>query len=388
MTATQKGSRSYMTLNRASEWRRALLYNLTLRDHAVVTDGTKRATAVLITGSADSGEYDFIWRNLLIDATLGENIIMKVSAYAANTTIAPVGDDRVVELDSFLSDDGVPAEDRLKQIGDLFTPIFTNCTDAPVNLRGRYIWLKLEFVMLESHDVELRKLKLLLSGERMVDYLPELYREEDGENGFLTRFLSIFDSLFFALDDDIAALGNSLDYRVAEGSMLRYLAGWLDIEDSAYLSDEVLRTKIKNAISDHRRIGVKRGIAEWIRHEYGCEPNIIEYFDVRNMIYNSKDRETYQRLFGENPFKFFVVMPEGVFASQQDASVFMQRLKKRIPAHTEAEVIVAKQRIILEDHTYLGSNTVLSDYTHASMDAGSVISHDIILGGSDVDEKQ
>ncbi len=384
---TQKGSRSYMTLNRASEWRRALLYNLIIRDHAVVTDGTKHDTAVIVTGSADSGEYDFIWRNMLIDVTLGENIIMKVSAYAANTTVAAT-DRRVMELDSFLADDSVPAEERLAELSGLFTPIFTNCTDAPINLRGRYIWLKIEFVMLESCDLELRKLKLLLSGERMVDYLPELYREEDGENGFLTRFLSIFDSLFFSLDDDIAKLGNSLDYRIAEGQMLRYLSKWLDIEDAAYLSDEELRTKIQNAISDHRRIGVKRGIAEWIRHEYGCEPNIIEYFDVRNMIYNSKDRETYQRLFGENPFKFFVVMPEGVFASQQDAGIFMQRLKKRIPAHTEAEVIVAKQRIILEDHTYLGSNTVLSDYSHASMDAGSVISHDIILGGSDVDEKQ
>lgn len=387
MTATQKGSRSYMTLNRASEWRRALLYNLIIRDHAVVTDGTKHDTAVIVTGSADSGEYDFIWRNMLIDVTLGENIIMKVSAYAANTTVAAT-DRRVMELDSFLADGSVPPEERLAELSGLFTPIFTNCTDAPINLRGRYIWLKIEFVMLESCDLELRKLKLLLAGERMVDYLPELYREEDGENGFLTRFLSIFDSLFFSLDDDIAKLGNSLDYRIAEGQMLRYLSKWLDIEDSAYLSDEELRTKIRNAISDHRRIGVKRGIAEWIRHEYGCEPNIIEYFDVRDMIYNSKDRETYQRLFGENPFKFFVVMPDGVFASQQDAGIFMQRLKKRIPAHTEAEVIVAKQRIVLEDHTYLGNNTMLSDYAHASMDAGSVISHDIILGGSDADEKQ
>lgn len=383
---TQKGSRSYMTLNRASEWRRALLYNLMIRDHAVVTDGTKKDTAVIVTGSSDSGEYDFIWRNMLIDATLGENIIMKVSAYAANTTVVAL-DERPIELDSFLRDDSVPAKDRLETLSGLFTPIFTNCFDAPVNLRGRYIWLKIEFVMLESRELEFRKIKLLLSGERMVDYLPELYREEDGENGFLTRFLSIFDSLFFEMDDRIASLGYSLDYRIAEGQMLRYLGGWLDIEDSAYLSDEALRKKIKDAISDHRRIGVKRGISEWIQHEYGCVPNIIEFFDVRDMIYNSKDRETYKRLFGDNPFKFFVVMPEGVFASQHDANMFMQRLKKRIPAHTEAEVVVAKQRVILEDHTYLGSNTLLSDYSHASMDAGSVISHDIILGGPDDHEE-
>ena len=43
---TEKNNRYYMTLNRASEWRRALLYNLMIRDHAVVTDGTKKDTAV------------------------------------------------------------------------------------------------------------------------------------------------------------------------------------------------------------------------------------------------------------------------------------------------------------------------------------------------------
>ena len=384
---TEKSNQLYMTLNRAAEWQRALLHHLKIQDHTVVSDDERSANAVMITASADSTEHDFIWQNLLIDVSLGENIIMKVSAYAANTTIASPRD-RTIEIDSFLSDNSIPAEQRMAEIEPLFTPLFNNCTDGPVNLRGRYIWIRLEFIMLESRDVTLRKLKLLLSGERMIDYLPEIYREEDGENGFLTRFLSIFDSLFFEMDDAIGQFSRSLDYRIARGRTLQYLASWLSIEDAAYLPDEILKQKIQYAITEYRSIGVKRGIVLWIEREYGVTPNIIEHFDVRNMIYEGKDRETYRRLFGDNPYKFFVIMPEGVFSGQHEANLFMQRLKKRIPAHTEAEIIIAKRNVILEDHTYLGENSVLGDFAQAAMDAGNILSHDIILGGVEEDEKQ
>lgn len=375
-------NRLYMTLNRASEWRRALIHNLTVQGHSLVTDGRTGGTAVMITGSCDSTELDFIWRSMLLDVSLGDNIIMKLSAYAANTTIVAAGE-RTIELDSFLRDDSVPASERLALIDGIFKPLVSNCTDVPINLRGRYIWIRIEFIMLESRDVELRKIKLLLNSERMVDYLPEIYRAEDGENGFLTRFMSIFDSIFFEMDDAIAELDRSLDYRIAKDKMLKYLAEWLSVEDTAYLTDEQLRKKIEEAIAEHRCIGVKKGIVRWIESETGVTPNIIEYFDVRNMIYEGKDRETYHRLFGDNPFKFFVVLPEGIFANAHETNHFMQQLKKRIPAYTEAEIVIARNNVILENHTYLGSNTVLSDYTEADMGTANILSHDIILGGAE-----
>ena len=387
MAETERIGRSYMTLNRASEWRRALLHRLRIDGHAVVTDDSRGGSAVMITGSVDSTEYDFIWRDLRLDVTLGEHIIMKVSAYAANTTVAAV-DGRTIELDSFLADASVPAEERLARVSPLFTPILTNSVDGPVNLRGRFIWLKLEFIMLESREVTLRKIKLLLGGERMIDYLTEIYRTEDGENGFLSRFLSIFDSLFFEMDDAIRSQSDSLDYRVAKGEMLRYMAQWLSVEDAGYLDDEQLRVKIRDAITEYRAIGVKRGIAEWIRAEYSVVPNIVEHFDVRGMIYEGRDRETYRRLFGDDPYKFFVILPEGTFSGVHESNLFMQRLRRRIPAHTEAEVIIAKRGVILENHTYLGNNSVLGDFAQANMDAGDMISHDIILGGADEHEEQ
>ena len=377
-------SRLYITLNRPSEWQRCLLSGMTISGGSVTSDsGISGCT--MVTGSQDSTEHGFLWRSLEISADYGENTVTRVSAYAADSTIVSAGG-RTFELDSFLRDDTVPAGERLNLLDGLFTPLFTNCTDGLADLRGRYIWVRIDIVILDEHPVSIDKIKLLLKSESMMDHLPEDYRAEDGENGFMTRFMSIFDSIFFDMDQRIAKARSSLDYRTARGEMLRYLAGWVTDETSAYLSDEQLREKIRHAVSEYRMTGTRRGLSEWISREYGVTPNIIEYFSVRKLAAEGGDREVYQRLFGSDPYKFYILLPEKTFADTREANLFTERLKNRIPAYTEAEVVVLKRNVVLEQHTYLGVNSVLSGYVCAEADAGS-ITGDIILGGNN-DEQQ
>ncbi len=377
-------SRSYITLNRPSEWQRCLLSGMEISGGSVVSAGS-RAECTMITGSADSTEHGFMWRSLELSAHSGENTIIRVSAYAADTTVISAGG-RTLELDSLLRDGTVSPEERLGIISGLFTPIGTNYTDVPVNLRGRYIWIKLDFMMLDREPVEVTKLKLLLKSESMMQYLPEMYRAADGENGFMTRFMSIFDSIFFDMDERIEKARSSLDPRIAEGDMLRYLADWIMTEDAAYLSTEELREKIRRTAREYRSIGTRQGLSDWIEQEYGVKPNIIEHFSVKKLVSGGKDREVYRRLFGTDPYKFYVLLPEKTFADTHAANIFTEKLKNRIPAYTEAEVVILKRNVILENHTYLGVNSVISGYSCAEADAGS-IAGDIILGGSN-DEEQ
>ncbi|MGN1111160.1 MAG: hypothetical protein ACI4QY_05860, partial [Oscillospiraceae bacterium] len=222
-------SRVYITLNRASEWQRCLLHGLEISENRIVP-AAEGSVCTMITGSIDSAEHNFRWRSLLIDAMLGENIVMQVSAFASDTTTVQL-DDRAVELDSYLTDSSVDVQERMDTVEKLFVPLFNNCFDGPISLKGRYIWLRLRFVILQRRELCVNKIKLLLKGEQMLDYLPSTYREEDGENGFLSRFLAMFDSIFFDMDDEIARSAEMLDYRIAKGDMLRYLSDWLCIED-------------------------------------------------------------------------------------------------------------------------------------------------------------
>ena len=378
-------SRVYITLNRESEWQRCLLHGLEISENRIVptADGS---ICTMITGSVDSTEHNFHWRNLLIDAALGENIVMQVSAFASNSTTVQL-DGRAVELDSYLSDGSVDVQERLGAVEKLFVPLFNNCFDGPVGFTGRYIWIQLRFVILQRRELCVKKIKLLLKGEQMIDYLPSVYREEDGENGFLSRFLSIFDSIFFDMDDNIGRSAEMLDYRIAGGDILRYLSEWLCIEDVAYISEERLRERIKRTVDEYRYIGVKRSLIGWIETEYGVTPNIIEYFNVKKMVNSGKDKEVYHRLFGDNPYKFFVLLPEKTFSDIHEANLFMEKLKRRVPAYTEFEVVMVRNNTILDKYTFLGVNSMLSGYSYAHTDVGTRISNEIILGGSK-DEQQ
>ncbi|MGN1341307.1 MAG: phage tail protein [Oscillospiraceae bacterium] len=374
-------SRLFITLNRASEWSRGLLSGLKLQGNSVVSDGGGSSFAAMVTGSVDSTEHNFCWKDLLVDLEIPESMVLRIYAYTADSTICSL-DNAPVELDSYLSASAIPAEEKLRRLEPLFRLIGTGTTDCPVNMRGRYIWIKLEFVAPEERSIRINKLRLLLRRESMMDYLPEIYRAEDGENGFMSRYISIFDSIFFDMDDRISALDRGFDYRSAEGAMLKYLADWLEIEDTAYLSDEELRKRISASPEEYRAIGTKRGLSEWIESEYGVKPNIIEYFSVRKMVYEGKDRECYRRLFGTNPYSFFILLPATVFTNTHEANIFMEKLRRRVPANTQPQVVLTRQSVILENHTYLGVNSVISGYSEAGADTGNRISHDLILGGN------
>ena len=372
------GNRIYITLNRRSQWRRCLLHGLEISGNSIVPSEAS-GVCTMITGSIDSTEHDFRWEELTVDAEMCDNAIIKVSAYAANSAAVSL-DGSSLELDGFLTDDTVSCEERLAATGQLFKSIFRGCLDGPVDLCGRYIWIKLEFFMLDKRELRVNKIKLLLHSERMMDYLPEAYRAEDGENGFLSRYLSIFDSIFFEMDSRIEAMADQLDYRSAKGGMLRYLAQWLCIEDTAYLSEERLRERIGVAAEDNSGLGVKSRLISWIEREYGVTPNIIEYYSVDKLVHEGGDREVYRRLFGEDPYRFFVLLPEKTFANTREAATFMRKLKSRIPAYTEAEVVVTRMGCILGKHTYLGVNSVLREYSPASADEKMRIFNDNFLG--------
>ena len=377
-------SRLYITLNRPSEWQRCLLDGMEISGGSIVTS-EGRTGCTMITGSVDSTEHGFLWRSLEISVSAGENTVVRVSAYAADSTV--IGCDGIPrELDSLLRDETVPAAERLKLTEGLFTPLYTNCTDGPVGLHGRYIWIRLDIIMLDRQPVRLSRIKLLLKSESMIEYLPEVYRSGDGENGFMTRYLSIFDSIFFDMDGRIDKARSAMDYRAADGAMLRYLADWIMAEDSAYLDEESLRQRISRTALDYRMSGTRQGLSDWIQQEYGVTPNIIEYFEVCKLASEGKDREVYQRLFGSDPYRFFILLPEKTFADTHEANIFTAKLRNRIPAYTEAEVVILKRNVILENHTYLGVNSVIGGYSCAESDSGS-IAGDIILGGSN-DEQQ
>ncbi|KUO71046.1 MAG: hypothetical protein APF81_15355 [Desulfosporosinus sp. BRH_c37] len=382
--------RMYITLNRNREWKRSLLVNLQLEDNQLVFSerpGPEQgmlATGFIITGSIDSTEHDFQWDSISIEVDLPENSVLKVSCFACDSREVLLGDN-VVNLDKYIKNAGEENFSGLKELKPLFQQAFEGSTDGLLRVSGRYLWLKLEFLVPQPELFCLRKIKLLLADEKIIQYLPEIYRDGKENNDFFQRFMKIFDSIFFDIEENVNRLPEKLDYTQAKGDLLRYLADWVSIQDAQNMGDEELRERIAAIMPEYLAIGTKPGIERFVERELKVRPRIIEFFDYKRMLYEGRDKELYKELFGTNPYKFFILLPADVFSSQNTNS-FLRKLKNNIPAYTETEIVLLKKRIILGKHTYLGINSMVAEYSYVSIDENIAISDDTLIGGS-IDEE-
>jgi phage tail-like protein len=383
--------RMYITLNRNSEWRRCLLANLETKDNKIVFPNMQDEKygmlfeGILVTGSIDSTEHDFQWDSVLIEGDMPENSVIKVSYYASDDKQFLLGD-KLFDLDDYIRDAKISVKERLASLSHLFSYAFTGAVDGLIKARGRYLWLKLEFLVPGNAEFSLRKIKLLLADEKIIDYLPGIYRENQESSDFFPRFMDIFDSVFFDIEDKVNRVPEKLDYTIAQGEMLRFLASWVGLNDTQNAEDEKIRQRIANLAFEYRSIGTKKGIEHFIERELGFKPNIVEYFNFKKMLVQGRDREIYKELFGTNPFKFYILLPEKAFSNRRNINSFLRKLKNSIPAHTEVEIILLKQAVILDKHTYLGVNSIIGEFNYVSVDENIAISYDTLIGGNP-DEK-
>lgn len=386
-----KRGRMYITLNRAREWKRSLLVNLQTRDNQLVFSDRQEseygmlATGVLITGSIDSTEQDFQWESMRVDAHMPENSLLKVSCFASDTREVFLGD-HPANLDEYIKDAKKNPSQGLKELSHLFKPAFSGSTDGLIRVKGRYLWLKLEFLVPQPQDFELRKIKLLLTDEKIIRYLPAIYRDTKEDNDFFYRFMEIFDSIFFDIEEIINQISEKMDYTIADGEMLRYLAGWVCLQYLKDLGDDELRERISGIMPEYAAIGTKPGLESFVERELGVRPTIIEFFNYKQMLHESRDREIYEELFGTNPYKFYLLLPEDALDRVQNINSFLKKLNDNIPAHTEVGIIRLKQGIILGKHTYLGVNSRVGRYTYGKVDENIEISFDTLIGGNGNEE--
>ncbi len=384
--------RYYITINRKRDFERALLHKLVLKNNLVVYK--KEATDNLnlfcecnyISLSIDSGNERFLWDRILLDINLPKNASFTLSAYASDKKDMLINDEKLIDLDCYLSDEKINVNEKIRFTTLVFKNIFSNSKDGYINLSGRYIWLRISFLMTNTDALEIRKIKLLVAKERITDYLPEIYRKNGLENDFFKRYMAIFDNIFFDIENKIDMVGKTMDFEHAKGDLLKYLAMFVGITDVNDLDDEGLRAQIRYAAKGFSYIGTKKGIEETVFRLLGETPNIIEHFEINEMLTNSKDKDLYKKLFGSNPHKFFIMVSENSIIKLglglgKDYGAMLRKIEKIIPAGTSFDMIILRNRAVLNHHTYLGVNSCVTDYKSATLDTEGSVSYDTFIGG-------
>ena len=359
MSATQK----YLTLCREEEWKQGRFrQTLCEGDSVILEPGAFRGELWL--KPVDSAEGGFHWSRLKIQARVPQDADIRIYARASDESVWPAWTE---PLDGSNS----------RRLAELFGPALGAGEDILLDLNGRYLWLALELTAGGPEGPRVERVSLRMGGDHMVDYLPSIYQGQD----FTYRYLSIYNSLFQDMEQAIDDLPSLLDLGSAGEEMLDFLARWLCVRPEGSVDN--LRTQLPAVLDDWETMYTVEGIRRSARMLAGREPYIVEPFSVDPNDPMCMNPTLYRQLYGEEPYRFFLLFPYDTFASQLEMERFLDRMGERIPAGTELELVLLKPGIQLDCHTYLGVNSRIESYVPASIHENMTMNYDTMIGGPD-----
>ncbi len=353
----------------AEQWTGGFFHRVEPWEDGLRLDPRQASTGVYCLRAVDSGEKGFLWSRAAVEAELPPDTALRIYARAADTLRWENWPDLDAGIHS-LTGDPMPV---LRQI---FGAPVSESGDCLLPCTGRYLWLMLELTATGACSPVIRALRLWMRGDHMTDYLPAIYQGHD----FTRRFLSVFDSIFSDMDRYIDALPGQIDYRHAQGELLRYLASWVCVDRGK--DEEELRERIHTALPDYENLYTVEGVRQSVRRLTGRDPVLIEPFQVSPNRPDCRDPVLYRRLYGEDPYRFFVLLPEDTFSSRKEREQFQREMEEVIPAGMTMQMIQLKPCVQLDWHTYLGINAQIGGYVPAVIDERATIHYDTTIGGA------
>lgn len=367
-----KNTQKRLVLCRREAWMGGLRCQLELRGDVIGLDVKKHTVGFLCLPAIDSGAAGFSWKRVKVDCRLPEGSTLRVYAWACDSK----GWGPWQDLDEALPNLKGDYDELRRALEPLFGRPVSRGADFLANRRGRYLWLMLELMSSGAQDPEIDGISLWMEGDHMADYLPACYQGDD----FTRRFLSPFNSMLLDMEEQICAIPGLLDVETTGEELLRHLSAWVCM-DAERASPEELRRWIPTALDDYESMYTVEGVKRSVERLTGREPIVIEHCDVDPNSPRCADPALHRRLYGDDPYKFFVLLEEDTFSSRDKIEDFLEQMKVRVPAGLELELILLKKCIQLDWHTYLGVNSVVGSYVPATIDENTTIHFDTVIGG-------
>jgi phage tail-like protein len=115
-----------------------------------------------------------------------------------------------------------------------------------------------------------------MTNNKLLQYLPEIYREKGPGTELLERFLGIFAAVLNGIDETIAAVPTYFDPEKAPGDFIPWLAQWFSL-DLYELLGERNREFILRAFEFYKEKGTVRGMEKLVTFLTGKKCRVIEF---------------------------------------------------------------------------------------------------------------
>ena len=378
----------YFILNNAYDFGRGIYENMEVRDNAL-RFSSERISGIgcFMSRVFDSGDRGTVWHRMLINAENCSPDELRITVYASDTRDFSYHGAQFT-IDEVFTDRSIGLAKKTEMFSVFEKKQINGARDALLHdVSGRYLWIYLEVFGISGKPAEIKDIRLYLPADSWIDRLPQIYRKNDSPDRFLERYLGIFQTLYEEVEDEIDRISSKFDPECAESGFLEWLAEWLDISDCSVWKEEKLRKLLLSAVSLYRGRGTKESLSRAIELYTGEKPFILEGFTLRDHIGTPAYENTLLPMYGNDPYKIFILIRSDVIESDNDKDVIQRIAREMVPVTVDFEIRILEPYIFLDQYSYLGINTYLGRPGNAVLDGKSRITFSVI-GAKDNDKEQ
>ncbi len=365
----------YYVFNKEMDYRRGYMQGLKCGGDGLRPDMSGTGYGVFISRLLDGLEDGCAWHRLTLKLRGGHEGPFRLSFYASDSPVIFNGDQPVDISEQLLLPASVMDVAEKKQ---LFAPYLMleveNGTDILLHqVRGRYMWFMAELYGFGDTDTGIGELMVYFPEQSWLNYLPEVYDRREAGDTFLNRYLAIFQSLYDDMSKEIEGIPGCLDPEAADEETLRWLADWLGIHQTKIWSGEKLRFLVSHAPQLYRRRGTKQGIAAFVRLYTGEQPLIVEPHQLERFSGDPQMYKLLRELYGTEPNVFLIIIQASCLPTAREFADLQKIIEDVKPAWMEFRLVTLRPYILLDSYSYLGINSVLSQYRSFELNGFSML---------------
>ncbi|MFD1565066.1 phage tail protein [Haloarchaeobius amylolyticus] len=248
---------------------------------------------------------------------------------------------------------------------------------------GRYLYVALELDGSPQSSPRVDAVTAYCPRQSYLRYLPELYQEDDRSAAFLTRYLSVFESVFTDIEAEIDRISRYFDPDAVPSAALSWLEQWLALERDDEWPEDARRELLSRAPELYKRRGTKAGLRAmlelYLRYAASSSvdgsasstvtadgggtgnemPASHRLFVLTTGDLDCLDREVrrqYPLPAGPRSFSVFC----GPFETDDERAMVESIVASGMPAHVGADVVELDDGLRLAGDTFLGLNSRLT----------------------------
>lgn len=365
------GTKHFM-FNRPGDWTGQGLEDglETLPGGLTLRDGGK---GVYTSFALDTLEGETVWHRMRMSAQIPGNASLRLLFYCSDSRLVPPdrGLPRGLTLDDWLAAPDTSPADRENFFLTCAQQVCEGQEDALLyGLKGRYLWVCLILLNYGGQELLVRSLKLEFPRMAFIDYLPQVYRGQDSVNSFLARFLSVFQSVYVDLEDDMDLAPIRFDPAAAPPEFLRWLAQGLAVSDSFLWSEEQLRKLLHRVVRLYQWKGTRAALCEVVELYTGRRPWVVEQFEAADCELWQREGDALQLLYGEDGSSFTLLLPPGEYDADSCAKL-LKIIEQFKPIDALCKLVILEDAITLGRHCYLGVNSRIGSSEALVLESGA-----------------